>query len=202
MGSAADAEAFETTRYGQGLLTFALLKGIKGEALDDAGMVDVNTLFRFARDEVEKLAKDMAKIQKPKISAPKGDTFPVGRLTSEDKQKIMLATPRPLILRPNFQESQTFDDPLDLMKELRELLRDETASQPGRVEAVFGFSNTEDYPGGIKPLGRYTVEGDSVTVEVRLQRDKTVVFSGRVVGTRNDIAVKLMEAIKSALTKL
>lgn len=201
MGSAADAESFETSQYGQGLLTYALLKGIKGEALDDARMVDINALFRFAREEVEKLAKGIAKIQKPQISAPKGDTFPVGQLTREDAEKIVLATPKPIILRPRFFEEQTDDDTLELEKNLRELLRDET--EPGTGEAAFGLSNTDDLQGGIRPIGRYKVEGNMVTVMLRLRRDGAEVLNApvRVMGTKENIAAKIIAAIKAAIPK-
>jgi hypothetical protein len=202
MGSAADAESFETSEYGQGLLTYALLKGIKGEALDDAGIVDVDKLFRFARDEVEKLAKNIDKIQKPKVSAPKGDTFPVGRLTKEDAEKIVLATKKLMILRPRFQEEQTDDDILDLMKKMRELLRDETSPEPGAGEAAFGFSNTEDFPGGIRPIGRYSVEGNKVTVVLRLRRDGVEIAKAQVIGTKDDVAQKVIAVIKAAIKKL
>lgn len=203
MGSAADAESFETSQYGQGLLTYALLKGIKGEALDDARMVDINTLFRFAREEVERLAKNIDKIQKPKISAPKGDTFPVGQLTREDALKIVLVVdPKPIILRPRFYDEQTDDDTLELEKNLRELIRNETESGTG--EAAFGFSNTEDFQGGIKPIARYKVEGNMVTVMLRLRRDGIEMFAApmKVTGTKDNIAARIIEAIKSAIAKL
>ena len=147
MGSAADKESFETSQYGQGLLTYALLKGIKGEALNDQRIVDINNLFRFAREEVEKLAKEIVKIQKPKVSAPKGDTFPVGQLTKEDAEKIVLATPKPIILRPRFLEEQTDDDPLELEKKLRELLRDETAIEFGARRTRFRIFQYRRLPG-------------------------------------------------------
>ncbi|MGH9883231.1 MAG: caspase family protein, partial [Pyrinomonadaceae bacterium] len=48
MGSAADAVSYEASRYGQGLLTYALLKGMKGPALRNDEFVDVRKLFGFA----------------------------------------------------------------------------------------------------------------------------------------------------------
>src|SRR5205085_624674 len=39
MGCAADAVSYEATRFGQGLLTYALLQGMKGAALRDDAFV-------------------------------------------------------------------------------------------------------------------------------------------------------------------
>ena len=50
MGSAADAVSYEASRYGQGLLTYALLQGMRGAALRDGEYVDVSPLFQYAAD--------------------------------------------------------------------------------------------------------------------------------------------------------
>jgi len=201
MGSAGDKQAFETSEYNHGLLTYALLNGIKSEALDDAGIVDINRLFRFAREEVERLARGIDKIQKPMISAPKGDSFAVGWVTKEDALKIVLVTPRPLILSPLFQESQKFGDPIGLMRDLRELLRDETATEIGTGQAPFHFSSIEERQGGIKPVGQYKLAGDNVMLELRLLQDNVEIFKAQLTGTKKDIAHKVMEAIKAEIKK-
>ena len=85
MGSAADAVSYEASQYGQGLLTYALLKGMKGAALRNDEFVDVSKLFQYAREEVEQMAKNIGGIQRPIIFAPKDDSFEVGQLKTEDK---------------------------------------------------------------------------------------------------------------------
>jgi hypothetical protein len=87
------------------------------------------------------------------------------------------------------------------MKKMRELLRDETSPAPGATEAAFGFSNTEEFPGGIRPIGRYSVEGEKVTVMLRLRRDGVEIAKAQVIGTKDDIAAKLIAAIKAAIKK-
>ena len=49
MGSAADAVSYEASRYGQGLLTYSLLQGMKGAALKEDQYVDVSKLFEVCR---------------------------------------------------------------------------------------------------------------------------------------------------------
>ncbi len=83
MGSTADAVSYEASQYGQGLLTYALLKGMKGPALRNDEFVDVSKLFQFAREEVEQLAQNVGGIQKPIIFAPKDDSFEVGQLKAK-----------------------------------------------------------------------------------------------------------------------
>ena len=114
-------------------------------------------LFEICADVVQEMAKDIDKIQRPKISAPRGDTFPVSRLTKVNTLKIILATAKPLILGAALSLAITDDDTLEFEKSLRELLRHEI----GTSEASFGYSNAEDFPTGIRPIGRYPVEGDT-----------------------------------------
>jgi len=203
MGSAADAVSYESSQFGQGFLTYSLLKGMKGPALRDDTLVDISRLFRFAREEVEQLARNIEKIQKPIIFAPKDDTFDVGQLNLEDRQSISLAAPKPIILRPLLVDAQADDDTLGMMRNLRELLRDETlGTGGGAAEAVLVFVDVEDFPGGIRPTGRYSVDGDNVSVLLRLRRDGTDIVTVPVNGTKANLAAKLMEAIKAAIRKL
>jgi hypothetical protein len=201
MGSAADAVSYEASQYGHGLLTYALLKGMKGPALNNDEFVDISKLFHFAREEVEHLARYFGGIQKPIIFAPNDDSFEVGQLNLEDRQKIALTTPKPIILRPLFFDAQADDDTLGLMKNLRALLRDESfVSGPGTGTLM--FVDDDDFPGGIRPTGKYIVEGDRVIVTIRLRRDGVEIANAQVTATRDNVALKVMEAVKAALGRL
>ncbi len=52
MGAAADKVSYEASRYGQGLLTYALLLGMRGEALDEGGRLEVRKWFDTAQHRV------------------------------------------------------------------------------------------------------------------------------------------------------
>ena len=81
-GSAADAVSYEASLYGQGLLTYSLLFGIKGAALRNSEFVDIMTLFQYSANKVPELAKDIGGVQKPEIRIPHGgQSFDIGRLT-------------------------------------------------------------------------------------------------------------------------
>ena len=88
---------------------------------------------------------------------PKDDSFEFGQLKNKDKQKIPLATPKPIILRPRFLDSEADDDTLDLMKTLRTLLRDESFVAARGSFATLIYVDDEEFPGAIRPTGRYTV---------------------------------------------
>jgi len=202
MGSAADAISYEASQYSHGLLTYALLKGMKGPALSNDEFVDISKLFRYAREEVEQLAKHIGGIQKPIIFAPNDESFEVGQLKIEDKQKIALAAPKEMILRPLFFDAQADDDTLGLMKSLRALLRDESfVMGRGASEGDLVFVDDEEFPGGIRPTGRYAVEGNQVTVVLRLRRDGIEIANAHVTATKDDLAAKVLEAVKAAIKK-
>jgi len=204
MGSAADAPSYEASQYGQGLLTYSLLKGMSGPALKNDEFVDVSNLFQYARDEVEQLARDIGGIQKPVVFSPQDESFNVGQLTREDKRKIPLALPKPLILRPRFLDVEVGDDTIDLMKTLRAHLRDENFAplRSGAGNQIFIFIDDEDFPGGVRPAGRYTVSGNAVKVEINLRKEGVTLKTFQVEGSKSDInglARTIVEAIKAAL---
>lgn len=72
-GSAADKlSRYQAGQFGQGLLTYSLLEGIKGEVPDKFGHVDIMKLFRYATDRVPELAKGIGGIQTPVPVGPLG----------------------------------------------------------------------------------------------------------------------------------
>ena len=91
MGSASNAVSYETTSYGQGLLTYALLQGMKGAALEEGHRVDVVKLFNFASTRVVELAIGIGGIQQPQISSPGRQSFFIGLLSDAEKLAIPLA---------------------------------------------------------------------------------------------------------------
>jgi WD40 repeat protein len=174
MGSSADAVSYEASPYGEGLLTFALLQGMKGAALKNDVDVDVGTLFEYAMDRVPDLARGVGGVQKPEVFAPSGAaSFDVGELLAEDKGRIPLAAPKPVILGPTFLNAVDQTDNLELDEAVRKVLRDQTdvRSRGGSALPPAIFVNAEEMPGAIRPSGLYTVHGNQVAVNVVLTRD-------------------------------
>jgi uncharacterized caspase-like protein len=192
MGSAADAVSYEASQYGQGLLTYSLLQGIKsGEALEEGGRVDVSRLFQYAVNKVPQLARNVGGIQRPEIRGPSGDSrsFAVGLISSvADKKEIPLETPKPLILRPVLQNQKLGYDNLKLTPLLRDALREESyATVRGHETAPLVFVDAEEMPGAIIPSGNYAIEGDTVTITLILVRNDEVLKRFTIEGQRTDL---------------
>ncbi|NVN99084.1 MAG: hypothetical protein HXX17_07135, partial [Geobacteraceae bacterium] len=198
MGAAADKQSLEASRYGQGLLTYALLQGMKGAALRDDQFVDVQKLFQHAADEVPRLAGSVGGIQRPLIASPLGASFDIGQLTSSDKPLIPLATVKPMILKSAFQDTDELDDTIFLGKLVNSRLREQSMRLRG---AQLVYVDTDELPGAWSMNGRYQREGDNIKVKV-VMRAGTVKRDFSVQGTANDLpglAVMILDRAQELL---
>jgi uncharacterized caspase-like protein len=90
-GCTSDQSSYESSRYGQGILTYTLLEAIKGAALGDGTLVDVGKIFSYAVEKVPERAKGIGGIQQPMVRQPQNGSIDIGLLKSGDKEKIPLA---------------------------------------------------------------------------------------------------------------
>ena len=173
MGSAADAVSYEATEYQQGLLTYALLHGMRGAALRQGEFMDVSTLFQYAADEVPILAAHIGGIQRPQIAAPRGTSFDIGQLNTRDQQNIPLAQSKPMLLRPMLQNAEALFDNLELTAKVRQQLRKFSyASLRGDGQRPLAvFVDADQLAGAIRPSGTYQVAGDTVEVDLVLVKN-------------------------------
>jgi hypothetical protein len=190
MGSAADAVSYEASQYGQGLLTYSLLQGMKGAALAADGRIDISRLFNYAADTVPGLAKNIGGIQRPEIRVPEGGaSFAVGLLKDEaDKKSIPLSEVKPLILRPVLQNRVLGFDNLKLTSLLRDRIREAAfAAERGRDASVLVFVDTDEMPDALLPAGNYTIEGDKITITLNLVRNNEAFKTITVEADKNDL---------------
>ncbi len=190
MGSAADRVSYEATRYRQGLLTYSLLKGMKGAALREGGLVDVSRLLQYARDEVPRLAQDIGGSQNPEILTPaQAESFDIGLMSEETQGKIRLATPVPMVLSPIFQDPETLDDQLKLgslvAAEMRQLSAGLTRGEES-LPAV-AYVDSADMAGAIRPRGGYRVENNRVELKLVLILGEQRLGPFEVSGTLDDL---------------
>jgi len=201
MGCAADRVSYEATKYQQGLLTYALLRGMTGPGLDEKKQVQVDMLFRFAADLVPELARDVGGIQQPMLSSPQNEKIPVGKLTATD---IKLPQARPLILKPRLTNPAVGDDDLELVPKLRERLSDGAARGAGGKGGAV-YVDADEMHDAVRPAGTYTVKGTDVTVNVVLRKNnETVADLPSIQGTTNDrdgLADRIARAIADWLSK-
>jgi WD40 repeat protein len=210
MGSAADAVSWEASKYGQGLLTYALLQGIRGAALRDGEFVDVSTLFQYAADQVPRFAQNIGGIQRPIIAAPRGTSFDIGRLDKGDKEAIPLALVKPLILRPILINPDEGTDNLNLMPALRKSLNEDSFIESrglfsNRNSQTMLYVDADELPGAARPSGTYIVAGQKVSVRLFLTRDGQKVGPLQVEGTTDDqtmLVARITKAIKEAVRQM
>jgi WD40 repeat protein/uncharacterized caspase-like protein len=193
MGAAADKLSYETSQFSQGLLTYALLEGMKGAALEREEFVDVSKLFQYAANRVPELARSvrLGGIQRPEIAVPRGGaSFEIGQLKREDKAAVPLAQSRPLVLRPNFLDPVERFDTLELTAAVRRVLDAESyAAVRGDASVpVVVYVDADELPTAYLPVGTYQVQGDVVKVIVDLRRDKQRVDTFEIAGRKNDPA--------------
>ncbi len=182
-GSAGDRVSYESSQFGQGLLTYSLLEGMSGLAVTPGDKrVDIATLFNYSRDRVPELAKYINKIQKPVFTAPNGATsFDVG---ISDGVKIELIQPKPIFIQNTFQNANEGMDDLEIMKLMKEHLQ-ELTSQGSDSPIV--YSDVDAYPNAFRMSGLYTVEGQSIKINVNILKNKDKIASIKFDGTKSNI---------------
>ncbi len=204
MGSAANSVSYEASQYEQGLLTYALLKGMKGLALRDNEFIDVSKLFQYAADEVPILATHIGGIQRPRIAAPKGTSFEIGQLIDEDRAAIPLSIQKPILLQPMFLNETELSDNLRLTSLIRKSLRDKSnissRNTSNSLSAI--YLDTDQVPGAIQPTGTYIVEGDSVTVNIALSRGSENLVKFRIQGIADNPDSLIDNIVNSIFNKI
>ena len=209
MGSAADKVSYEASRYGQGLLTYALLAGMKGEVPLEGQQLDVLKWFTHAQSRVESLARGIGGIQKPVLSSPRGRSFPIALLTDDEKRQIQLAQPKPQDSSASCVSMKTIRIRPILPAQIRARLRQ--VSQP----AVTGSNRTDppllyldnvldELPGALSPRIRYRLEGAKLPATLRILRDGESIYQRELtVGSDLDMAAGVLtDALIAATASL
>ncbi|MCB9291706.1 MAG: DNA/RNA non-specific endonuclease [Lewinellaceae bacterium] len=199
-GSAADKVSYEASNYGQGLLTYALLMGMRGAALSKGAnqaenSVDIMRLFLYSVDEVERLSKEFAVVQRPNLRAPrKIESFDIGIAPKETRARIKLAMPKPLFVRSNFMNQADFLDGLNISQVLDQYLTGDigTGRQPKAV-----FIDVHNFPGAHCVRGLYAKTEDGYAVNGKLYKDDKSLGDISVTGQgMEDIVPKLGRAVR------
>ncbi len=184
-GSAADKVSYEASSYGQGLLTYTLLQGMKGMALSkrpnqSEKSVDVMKLFSYSREEVERLSKEFSVLQKPTLRAPQNvESFDIGIAPLEAQNQIKLAMPRPVFTRSNFLDSEHFSDNLNLSETLDQYL---TGSIGIGDRPMAVFIDVSSFPGAHVVRGVYARSGDQYALKGKVFKGETTLGDFSVKG--------------------
>lgn len=175
-GSASDAVSYETSIYGQGLLTYSLLKAMKGAFLRRDGgeeYVDIGMLLQYAVDEVPRLAKGIGGIQQPLFRSPSEQrSFDIGCMNTETKNQICIAEPKPIFCNTTFIDQKLKRDALKISEKVNNILR-ETPFKSNT--STYLFTDGIGYPDAYLISGTYESTDQSVKIEFVISQNDQVV---------------------------
>ncbi|RCW72412.1 caspase family protein [Pseudorhodoferax soli] len=174
MGSASDKESYEASPFERGLLTHALLEGLRGAAtFRDDKFVAVSSLFDFAKEQVQDLAPEIESVQIPFVFAPneKSESFDIAALDSSLRSRIPFHSKKAVLVRPMMLNMDTKADDLALTPKLTQALR-EGARGDSIGNAPYVFYDVAQIRGGVSASGFYTSANGRLALSVVVRGDK------------------------------
>jgi hypothetical protein len=184
--SASNQNAYEMSRYSQGVLTYALLKAIKQEPdiLEDGKYLNVGRWFSSAERTVTELVKGNGARQEPQVIST--TNFNIGIVDDEVRKMIVLPTEKPLFSASNFQNSDESiaDDDLELSKIINFHLN-EIASRGSDSRII--YSNATSSSDAYTISGRYEVKGNIIKVKVNIRQNKSLKQQFELSGTIDNL---------------
>jgi WD40 repeat protein len=178
-GCAADQVSYESSQFGQGLLTYALLFGMScGCDFKEAERIDARRLVNFAQELVPQLAQvaGLSSIQKP-VKAEQDESFEVGSLTPEERARIRVQKPKPVLIRSSFQRERPPRDTLGFSGVLDEAVKrfegatGGAATTGSKNRPVLVFADTTRMRDAYSLSGRYRRAGKEMLVMVGIYHD-------------------------------
>lgn len=196
-GCEANAVSYESYALGQGLLTYSLLEKMK-----NGDKIEVAEWFRYAKNRVPHLIQnsdDPSRRQEPRIFGSDAQIF-VGIVTEEDKARIPLATPKPVLVRALFLDKNEMNDALDLTAYFNKELSDLIFSQKDK-NLPFTFMDLQNYPDAYYLSGFYEKQGDTYLLKAVLKRNKKeLIEEFEITGANQESLYKsLLSKVKSKL---
>ena len=168
-GSAANAVSYEATPYGQGLLTYSLLEGMRHpDVLKEGSLVDVRSWFDYAEKRVPELAQGLGGFQEPRQFGT--SSIDIGQVTEFDLERLpKLKAVRPLFLKSRFGKMPSNLDPLQLSAAFDRALYESSSKGDGEL----GYVNAEALEHAYRLTGTYEQSGDRVTLDVSVTKGES-----------------------------
>ncbi len=184
--SASDQSAYEMGRYSQGILTYSLLKAIRQQPdiLEDGKYLNVSRWFAAAEKTVIDLARENGARQEPQIVT--NTNFNIGLVDEEVMATIILPREKPMFAASNFQNSDenVADDDLELSKQINLQLNDiATRGADSRIVYVTATNSPDAY----SLSGRYTVKGNTLTVNINIKQNKLIKTKFELAGSKDKL---------------
>ena len=195
--SASNQVAYEMGKYSQGLLTYALLKVIKEhpELLEQNKYLNVSNWFNETVKTVSDLVRESNLRQEPQLVTT--TNFNIGVVDGEVLAKIVLPDEKPVFTSSNFQNSDEniADDDLELSKVINQHLNE--VSSRGTDGNII-FLTGSNAPNAWTLTGRYTLNGDDLTVKVNVKQNKVSKKNMELSGKKSNLSALAAEIVGAA----
>lgn len=183
--SESNQKSYETTLLAQGILTYCLLDGMSGSAVEETDdIINVLDLFSYTSRSVESVSNSiLGKRQKPVLGIAQGaNTFPIG--IKNEELKVKLPEEKPQMGRPLLIVKNTWNDPQKLSKKLLRQIQKRGALGS---KAKFVYTKNEDLTEILNIAGVYKEKNDRIEIEWNVLKDQKVWIEGlRCDGLRSD----------------
>lgn len=197
-GAAADRPSYESTRFGQGLLTYTLLEGMHGPALDEGDQVVVSQLFAHADEQVPRYAQGIGGVQRPLLRRGDHD-FHVGELAPEDRSQIPLQSIRPVFVRSVFLQEDHRPDRVGLTRAVNAALRDLS----GRSEPPLVLFDTDHFADAWQIVGSYRRTDGGLWVVAHMEKiDGTSEDAHEIHVSANDVTEASEQLLTAVIERL
>jgi uncharacterized caspase-like protein len=199
--SASNQSAYEMGRYSQGLLTYSLLRAIKmqPDILEDNKFLNVSRWFNAAEKTVTELSKENGARQEPQVIT--NTNFNIGIVDESVMAAIKLPAEKPLFAASNFQNSDEAiaDDDLELSKTVNIQLAD-LASRGGEKGIIYVTATNS--PDAYSLTGRYTLQGNNISMTVNLKQNKQIKQKFEVKGTTDKLEQLALLVVQKATSEI
>lgn len=177
-GSAADKVSYEASQFGQGLLTYALLKGMNVESAKSEGyLLDIMSWLKFTKSEVPILAESIGGIQEPQVDMPRNlSTFYVSIIPPKDQ--IDLASERPIFINSVFMNVDEHEDYLGIAT----LVNSKLQAISDDPEGLVYYVESDNWTAAHTIKGIYRIKEDKIIVECTLREGEVKIKSAKVEG--------------------
>lgn len=193
--SASGQSAYETSEFGQGLLTYSLLSSIKNQdGLREDKYLDVTSWFDKASNSVKALARGIGGRQDPQVL--KANSFDVGLVDREVMNGIKLSTRKKIVSRSILYsgDPMILNDSLDLSGTLnRELIN----RSEGGLENPFSYIENNNLPNTYSLRGVYEVSEDRLKLRIALVQNGKVIQNFSQTGKIDEAQLLIKKIVDS-----
>lgn len=184
--SASNQNAYEISKYSQGLLTYCLLKTLKEQPdiLSEGKYLDVSRWFNATKENLRILSREIGARQEPQFTTT--TNFNIGIVDSRVLSDIQLPQVKPLFTASNFQNSDEAADGDNLaITDMMNLALKQFAENS--ENAKIAYSPSVSFTKVYSISGRYKISGNDLKITVIIKLNNQTKYKFEENGTTNKL---------------